>query len=429
MNIAIIGTGYVGLVTGACFAELGNKVICVDNDASKIRSLKKLKIPIYEPGLEELVRRNSRKGRLSFTQDIRQAVKRSTVIFIAVGTPPKENGEADLTGIENVACSIARAMDSYRLVVEKSTVPVETGHWVKHTIAIHKKKSVTFDVASNPEFLREGQAIKDFFHPDRIVIGVESKKAEGILKELYSGVDARLLVTDIRSAELIKHASNSFLALKISYINAVAKICELSKADIDKVAEGMGMDKRIGRTFLDAGIGFGGFCLPKDLDAFIRISSKLGYSFDLLKEVKGINEFQKEDFVRKIENHLWNIKDKTIAVLGLAFKPDTDDMRFAPSIDIIQSLQRHGARIRAFDPQAMGRAREVLKGVRFCRDAYDAAKASDCLIVLTEWNEFKELDLKKIKKLLRQPLIFDGRNVYDPSLMESCGFTYICVGR
>lgn len=429
MNIAIIGSGYVGLVTGTCFAELGNNVVCVDNDVAKIKALKKLKIPIYEPGLEELVKRNYACGRLSFTADIAYAVKHSTIIFIAVGTPPKENGEADLTGIESVARSIARHMNSYRLIVEKSTVPVETGKWVKHTITLNRKKNVLFDVASNPEFLREGQAIKDFMNPDRIVIGVESKKARELLSELYSNINAPLIVTDIKSAELIKHASNSFLALKISFINAVAKVCELAGADIKRVSDGLGMDKRIGRAFLDAGIGFGGFCLPKDLDAFVMIADKLGYDFSLLKEVKKINDFQRNDFIKKIENNIWNIKGKTMAVLGLAFKPDTDDMRFAPSIDIIMTLQRHGVKIRAFDPQAMPKARQIFKDVKFCKDVYEAAKSSDCLIIMTEWNEFKEIDFKKLKRLLKQPLIFDGRNIYDPDRIEGYGFKYISIGR
>jgi UDPglucose 6-dehydrogenase len=429
MNIAIVGAGYVGLVTGACFAELGNNVICVDNDAAKIKKLKKLKIPIYEPGLDELIRENYLRKRIDFSKDIASAVKKSAVIFIAVGTPPKENGEADLTGIENVARSVAKSMTSYCLIVEKSTVPVETGNWVRHTIEINKKKGVAFDVASNPEFLREGQAIKDFMHPDRVVLGVESKKAEKLLRELYSGIKAPLLVTNIKSAELIKHASNSFLALKISFVNAVSKVCELSGADIECVAEGLGMDKRIGRAFLDAGIGFGGFCLPKDLDAFINISKKLGYDFDLLKEVKKIDSFQKKDFIKKIEDNIWNIKDKTIAVLGLAFKPDTDDMRFAPSVDIITTLQADGARIRAYDPQAMDRARKIFSGVKFCRDAYEAARSSDCLIIITEWNEFKELDFKKLKKYLRQPLIIDGRNIYRPGVLRQLGFKYISIGR
>ncbi|HQP92089.1 MAG TPA: UDP-glucose/GDP-mannose dehydrogenase family protein [Candidatus Omnitrophota bacterium] len=429
MNIAIVGAGYVGLVSGACFAELGHTVICVDNDGSKINALKKLKIPIYEPGLEELVKRSYKAGRISFTTDIKAAVKKSLAIFIAVGTPPKENGEADLTGIEKVAQSVAKAMDGYRLVIEKSTVPVDTGRWVKHTLEINKKKGVNFDVASNPEFLREGNAISDFMHPDRIVVGVESKKAENILRELYTGIKAPFLVTDIKSAELIKHASNSFLALKISYINAVSRVCELSGADIELVAEGMGLDKRVGRSFLDAGIGFGGFCLPKDVDAFVTISQKLGYGFELLKEVKRINDFQKEDFVRKIECHLWNIKDKTIGILGLAFKPETDDMRFAPSIDIIRLLQRYGAKIRAYDPKAEYKARAIFKDVKFCKDAYDTAKGSDCLVLITEWEEFRNLDFNKIKKLLKQPLLLDGRNVYDPKKMKALGFKYVCIGR
>ena len=429
MNIAIVGAGYVGLVTGACFAELGNNVICVDNDAAKIKQLNKLKIPIYEPGLDELIKKNYRHKRICFSTNIAQAVRKSSIIFIAVGTPPRENGEADLTGIENVARSIAKSMTSYCLIVEKSTVPVETGNWVRHTIEINKKKGVSFDVASNPEFLREGQAINDFMQPDRIVLGVESKKAEKILRELYSGIKAPLLVTNIKSAELIKHASNSFLALKISFVNAVSRVCELSGADIECVAQGLGMDKRIGRAFLDAGIGFGGFCLPKDLDAFITISKKLGYDFNLLKEVKRINDFQKESFIKKIEGSLWNIKDKTIAVLGLAFKPDTDDMRFAPSVDIINTLAAHGAHIRAYDPQAMGKARQIFRDVKFCQDPYEAARSSDCLIIITEWNEFKELDFKKIKKLLKQPLIIDGRNIYDPLMLKRSGFKYISMGR
>lgn len=429
MKISIVGTGYVGLVTGACFAELGHDVICIDNDASKIRALKKLKVPFYEPGLEDMVRRHVRTGRLFFSGQIVYGVKKSDVIFIAVGTPPKENGEADLTGIENVVRTIAKSMHSYRLIVEKSTVPVDTGRRVRDTVEINKAKHIPFDVASNPEFLREGQAIHDFLHPDRIVIGVESVKAEKILRKLYADIPAPLIVTDIKSAELIKHASNSFLALKISYINAVARVCEATGADVERVAEGMGLDSRIGRTFLDAGIGFGGFCLPKDLDAFVGISQKLGYDFGLLKEAKKINESQKELFVRKVENRLWNIKDKTIAVCGLAFKPNTDDMRFAPSVDIIAMLQQLGARIRAYDPQAAKKARGLLKGVTFCRDVYEAARGSDCLLIVTEWNEFKEMDLKRIKKLLKQPVIIDGRNIFDPAMLKAMGFSYVCIGR
>lgn len=429
MNVAIVGTGYVGLVSGACFADLGHRVICVDNDLKKVCALKKLKIPIYEPGLEELVRRNVKAGRLEFTADIAKAVKKSLAIFIAVGTPPKDNGEADLAGIESVARSIARSMDSYRLIVEKSTVPVETGIWVKKTVELNRKKKVDFDVASNPEFLREGQAIGDFLKPDRIVVGVESKKAEKILRELYSSIKAPLVVTDIKSAELIKHASNSFLAAKISFINAVSRVCELTGADIERVAEGIGMDKRIGHNFLQAGIGYGGFCLPKDIEAFIRISEKLGYDFRLLKEVKRVNDEQRQDFVKKIETSLWNIKGKSIAVLGLSFKPDTDDMRFAPSIDIIEALQRLGAKILVYDPQAMEKAKTLFKGVIFCKDAYAALRGADCALLVTEWNEFKDLDFRKVKKLMKHPLLVDGRNMYEPHKMKALGFEYVSMGR
>ncbi|MDD5356311.1 MAG: UDP-glucose/GDP-mannose dehydrogenase family protein, partial [Candidatus Omnitrophica bacterium] len=328
-NIAIIGAGYVGLVTGACFAELGNRVVCVDSDKEKINKLKAMIIPIYEPGLEEMVRRNVKKHRLYFSHSIKKAVKESLIIFIAVGTPPKEDGDADLTAIEKVSQSIASNMDSYKLIVGKSTVPVDTGRWIEHTVKINLKKGIGFDVASNPEFLREGTAINDFLNPDRIVIGANSKKAKDLLLDLYKPIKATKIVTDIKSAELIKHASNSFLATKISYINAVSKICELSGADILKVSEGMGLDRRIGRTFLDAGLGFGGFCLPKDLEAFIKISEKLGYDFKMLKIVRAINETQVIDFVRKIKTSLWNIKSKCVGILGLSFKPNTDDLRFA----------------------------------------------------------------------------------------------------
>ncbi len=429
MNVGIIGAGYVGLVSGACFAELGHRVVCVDNDETKIKALKKLKVPIYEPGLTALVKKNVRRGRLTFTARILDAVKKAEVIFIAIGTPPKDNGEADLTGIESVARTIAKGMRSYRLIVEKSTVPVDTGRWVKHTVSINKRKGVTFDVASNPEFLREGQAINDFLHPDRIVIGVESARAQALLRKLYQGIDAPILATDIKSAELIKHASNSFLAIKISFINAVARVCELAGADVAQVARGVGQDRRVGPGFLEAGIGFGGFCLPKDLDAFVMIARKLGYDFDLLKEVKRINEAQKALFVKKIEDQLWNIKDKTICIWGLAFKPHTDDMRFAPSLDIIQALQAHGARIKAFDPEATAKAKRVLRNVTFCRDPYEAAAGSECVVILTQWPQFKELDFKRVKKLLRQPLVIDGRNMFTPSGMKRLGLRYVSIGR
>ncbi len=429
MNISIIGSGYVGLVTGACFAELGNHVICADNDIKKISGLKKGIVPIYEPGLEELIANNFKNKRLKFTSSIREAVKFSEVIFIAVGTPALENGEADLTGIENVARSIALNMDGYRLIVEKSTVPVETCAWVKKTISTYVKKGHKFDVVSNPEFLREGSAINDFTHPDRIILGLESAKAKQIMSSLYQPLNRPILITNIKSAELIKHASNAFLATKISFINAVSRICDLVGADVKEVAQGMGLDNRIGRYFLHAGIGYGGSCFPKDLEAFITIAEKLGYDFGILKAVRNTNEEQKKFVLQKIKDALWIIKGKTIAVLGLAFKPNTDDLRNAPGIDLINALMQEGAKIKAYDPKAMEKAKKSLKGVIFCKDSYQAAKGADCLIIATEWNEFKELDFVKLKKTLKRPLIIDGRNIYDPKLLKELGFTYIGIGR
>jgi UDPglucose 6-dehydrogenase len=428
-NICVIGTGYVGLVTGACLSDVGHKVICVDNNVEKIKMLKKYTMPIYEPGLKEIVKKNVRKKNLSFTTIISEGVKKSDIIFIAVGTPPRVDGSADLSYIEKVACEIARNMTSYKLIVDKSTVPVETGERVYETINRNLKKNIPFDVASNPEFLREGSAIYDIFHADRIVIGVNSKQAEKLLRELYAPFKAPVLVTDIKSAEIIKHASNSFLAMKISFINGIANICERAGADVKKVAEGIGMDKRIGKSFLNAGIGFGGFCFPKDLEAFMWISKKMGYDFELLKAVKSINEDQKKIFVKKIEDTLWVLKDKTIGILGLAFKPNTDDMRFAPSIDIINMLQAGGAKIKAYDPAATEKAKGILKNVKYCKIPYDVAKGSDCLMIITEWDEFKKLDLKKIKKLLKHPIIIDGRNIFEPKKMQKLGFTYKCIGR
>jgi len=429
MNISIIGSGYVGLVTGSCFADLGNNVICADNDIEKIESLKKGIIAIYEPGLEEMVRRNSKEARLRFTNSIKDAVTKSEIIFICVGTPSKDNGEADLKYLEKVSKDIAVHIDSYKLIVEKSTVPVETGERVKDVINTFKKKRVGFDIASNPEFLREGTAIEDFMNPDRIVIGVESKKAKDILIELYKPLKATFVVTDIKGAEIIKHASNSFLAAKISFINAVSNICELVGADIVEVAKGIGLDKRINTSFLDAGIGYGGSCFPKDVNAFIHIADKLGYDFGLLKEVREINENQKEIFIKKIGDALWNLPGKTIGVLGLSFKSNTDDIRSAPSIDIINRLEASGCNVKAYDPKAMRKAKKVLKNIKFCNSAYEAARKSDCLLILTEWNEFKKLDFKKIKKLLNQPIIIDGRNIYDPKAMKKLGFIYIGMGR
>ncbi len=429
MNICVIGTGYVGLVTGTCLADLGNQVICVDNNQDKIKMLKKGKMPIYEPGLAELVAKNTKEKRLEFTTKIKEGVGQSQIIFISVNTPRKEDGEPDLSYVEKVTAEIAAHMKDYKIIVEKSTVPVETGEKIIQTIKLHNPHKTDFDVVSNPEFLREGSAIEDTMHPDRIVLGVSSKRAEKIMRDLYRPLKAPIIVTDIKSAEIIKHASNSFLAMKISFANAVANICDRVGADVEKVAEGMGYDKRIGRAFLNAGVGFGGSCFPKDLAAFIYIAKKSGYDFELLKAVQKINEQQKKILLQKIEESLWVLKNKTIGILGLAFKPETDDLRSAPAIDIIRSLQAAGAKIKAYDPIAMGKARKVLSGVKYGHNAYEVARGSDMLVIITEWNEFKQLDLERVKKLLRTPIIVDGRNIYDPVKMKELGYTYKCIGR
>lgn len=429
MKVCMIGTGYVGLVSGTCFAEIGHEVICVDNDKKKIDVLNKGGVPIYEPGLEELIAKNVKAGRLRFTTSIREAVENSFFLFIAVGTPPKDDGEPDLSQIEKVAEEIGAAMNEYKIIIEKSTVPVQTGKWVRTVIERFSRKIKDFDVASNPEFLKEGSAISDFLHPDRVVLGVESERAKEKLLELYKPMDAPKIVTDIASAELIKHASNALLSTKISFINAISMICEKSGADVLKVAKGVGLDKRIGREFLNAGVGFGGFCFPKDISAFISIAAKLGYDFRLLKEVDNINNEQMLHAVNKLEEMLWNLKDKKIGVLGLAFKPNTDDMRFAPSITIIQELQRRGATIKAFDPVAMDRAKQVMPDIEYCENAYSVAKDVDAIALITEWDVFKELDLEKIKDLMRQPVFFDGRNVFEPEKMAALGFIYQGVGR
>ncbi len=431
MDIAVIGSGYVGLVTGLCLAHVGHRVMCVDNNKEKIRKLKKCKCPIYEPGLEDILRKCFKKKRITFTMSIKEATKKSTVIFLAVPTPPKENGEADLTYVENVSREIARSMNDYKLVVEKSTVPAETGKKITRTIQLNlsKNNKIAFDVASNPEFLKEGSAVNDFLNPDRIVIGAESKKAEGLLKEIYKPLKAKIVVTDISSSEMIKHASNSFLAMKISFINAVAQICDRVGADVIKVAEGMGYDRRIGREFLNAGIGYGGSCFPKDVDAFIRLSEKSGYDFALLKEVRKINEKQKEHFVKLIEDKIWILKGKTIGVYGVAFKPNTDDTRSSPAVDIIQRLQKEGAKIKAYDPQAMEQAKRECKKVTFCKNPYQVATNCDCLLFLTEWDVLKNLDFKKIRKVVRQSVIFDGRNMFDSDTIKKMGFEYYGIGR
>jgi UDPglucose 6-dehydrogenase len=437
MKIAIIGSGYVGLVSGVCLADIGHHVICVDNNPEKIKTLKKGKLPIYEPGLLELMKANVAKKRLSFTGSIGDATRKSDVIFLAVPTPPKPNGDADLTYIENVARQIAQHMDSYKLIVEKSTVPAETGKKIRRTVHLNlarkykkgNKILLDFDVASNPEFLKEGSAVHDFMNPDRIVIGVESKKAEKILRDIYKPLKPKMVVTNIASAEMIKHASNSFLANKISFINAVAQICDRVGADVLKVAEGMGSDKRIGRQFLDAGVGYGGSCFPKDVDAFIRLSERSGYDFALLKEVRKVNDQQRHWFVRLIEEKLWNIKDKTIGVWGLAFKPNTDDLRNAAALEIIQLLRAEGAKIRAYDPKAMEGAKKHLRGVNFCHNAYTAAEGCDCLLLLTEWPEFKDIDFLQIRDAMSQAVIFDGRNFLDGAHLRQVGFEYFGIGR
>lgn len=432
-NICVVGTGYVGLVTGACLAEIGHRVVCVDSDRSKIAALKEGRIPIYEHGLDKIVHRNARRNRLFFCGSVAEGMrykgKYSGAVFIAVGTPPRADGSADLSCVEAVAQAVARNMRGYTLIVEKSTVPVETGEWIYKTVSRFNKRKIPFDVASNPEFLREGTAVEDFLKPDRIVFGVTSKRAENLMRRIYSPIKAPVLVTDLKSAELIKHASNSFLAAKISYINAVSAFCEKTGANISDVAKGMGLDKRIGPGFLNAGLGFGGFCLSKDLEAFYWISRRKGYDFKLLKDIKEINEEQKLWLVRRVEEELWNLEGKTVAVLGLAFKPDTDDMRFAPSIDIISELQKRGVKIRAYDPVSMEKAKEVIKGVCFCRGPYECVKGADCLALVTEWDEFKKLDFKKVKSLMKHPVIMDGRNLYDPGRMRKLGFTYKSVGR
>ncbi len=428
-RICIIGTGYVGLVTGACFAEVGHKVICVDCDEAKVAMLKKGGIPIYEPGLEDLVRSNTAAGRLSFTASTEEGVEQSDIIFIAVPTPPQPDGSVDLTFIERVAREIASAMSSYKIVVDKSTVPVKTGQKVAETISRYCKAKVEFDVVSNPEFLREGFAVDDLLKPDRIVIGVQSQRPVPAMKEVYAPFEAPILVTDINSAELIKHAANSFLALKISYINAISVICEATGANVVEVANGIGMDERIGRWFLDASLGFGGSCFPKDLSAFIKISEQLGYDFGLLKEVQRINAFQMERFMKKITDTLWVLKDKTIGVLGLAFKQNTDDVRMSPAIDLCQRLEKEGAKLRVYDPKAMDKAKSILPNATYVTDMNLVPEGCEALVIATEWPVFRKLDLERARKVMTCPIMFDGRNLFDPKEMEALGWIYKSIGR
>ena len=429
MKLTIIGTGYVGLVTGTCFAEVGHQVVCVDNDPAKVKLLQEGGIPIYEPGLEELVKKNVAAGRLTFTTSTAEGVEKSDVIFIAVPTPPQPDGSVDMSFLERVARDIAAAMTSYKIVVDKSTVPVQTGDKVAEAIKRYGKARVEFDVVSNPEFLREGFAVEDLMHPDRIVVGVRSQRPVPALQEIYAPFNAPIIITDINSAELIKHASNSFLALKISYINAVAVLCEATGANIQEVAHGMGMDERIGRRFLHASLGFGGSCFPKDLSAFIKIAEQVGYDFRLLKEVQHINAAQMDRFVKKIQDTLWVLKDKTIGVLGLAFKQNTDDIRSSPALDLCHRLQKEGAVLRVHDPKAMEKAKAVLKDVTYVEDMNAVAEGCDALVIATEWDEFKKLDLDRARKALTHPILFDGRNLFDPAEMERLGFIYKSIGR
>ncbi|HEY4417077.1 MAG TPA: UDP-glucose/GDP-mannose dehydrogenase family protein [Verrucomicrobiae bacterium] len=429
MKLSIIGTGYVGLVTGACFAEVGHHVICVDNNADKVKMLQAGGIPIYEPGLEELVKKNVAAGRLSFTTSTAEGVQKSDVVFIAVPTPPQPDGSVDLSYIEKVARDIAAAITGYKIVVDKSTVPVKTGEKVAETIKRYCPAKAEFDVVSNPEFLREGFAVGDLMKPDRVVIGVRSQRAVAAMKEIYTPFNAPIIVTDINSAELIKHAANSFLALKISYINAIANVCEVAGANVQEVANGIGLDDRIGRRFLNAGLGFGGSCFPKDLSAFIKIAEQIGYDFKLLKEVQHINADQMERFVNKITNTLWVLKDKKIGVLGLAFKQNTDDVRSSPAIDLCQRLLKDGATLRVHDPKAMDKAKAVLPNVTYVADMNAVAEGCDALVVATEWDEFKQLDLVRAKQGLTHPIMFDGRNLFDPVEMEKLGWIYKSVGR
>lgn len=449
-NIAVVGCGYVGLVAAVCFAEIGHTVICVDNDAVKIEALQNGRIPIHENHLEDLLKRQ-RKGALTFSTSIAEAVRASEAIFIAVGTPPLENGDADLSYVEAVAVEIARSMRGYRVIVEKSTVPVYTSDWIKRVLHRNGVRPDEADVVSNPEFLREGTAVTDFLHPDRIVVGTTSDRAFRVLSRIYRPLTdgsyyrkpgsvqgacsemqpAPLLHTSAKSAELIKHASNAFLAMKISFINSVANLCEMVNADIEEVAQGMGMDRRIGPRFLNAGLGYGGSCFPKDLKAFYALSQQMGVDFVMLKDVERINERQREFFLKKVRSTLWNLRGKKLAVLGLAFKGGTDDIRESPAVCLVRSFVAEGCSVVTYDPAAMDNARGVLPpgSIRLVSDPYETMTGADALVILTDWPEFARLDLDKVKARLANPIIFDGRNLFDCDEMADHGFTYISMGR
>jgi UDPglucose 6-dehydrogenase len=449
MHIAVVGSGYVGLVAGACFADLGHQVILVDNDQQKLGALNQGQVPIHEKFLPELLERH--RGRtLTFSGDLRAAVEASEAVFIAVGTPPTEQGNADLSYVESVARIIPSAINSYKVIVEKSTVPVYTSEWIRKIILRNAAAPDSFDVASNPEFLREGTAVTDFLYPDRIVIGADNERCACVLRAIYApltdgtyyrrqdaipGPDrARipppLIITSTKSAELIKHASNAFLAMKISFINAVASVCESVGANVQQVCQGIGTDSRIGPRFLNPGIGYGGSCFPKDLMAFRAVARECGYEFRLLDEVMRINEDQRHRFLRKVHNALWTLRGKRLGVLGLAFKGGTDDIRESPAILLVQTLLQEGCQIAAYDPAAQERAREVLNSsIEYASDAYQAASGADALLILTEWDEFASLDLDRLHQQLKYPIVIDGRNLYDPESMAARGFTYYSVGR
>ena len=436
MKITIIGSGYVGLVTAVCFAEIGHEVICIEKDLDKIEKLKVGVSPIYEPGLDEILTKNLNNKKIIFSNSIKDGVDFSNVIFLCVGTPEGEDGRADLSQIEEASRQIALHIKEYTLIVEKSTVPVNTHQWVKKTIKRYvKDPKVLFDVASNPEFLREGSAIEDFMNPDRIVLGVETQRAKEILIEIYKyfmDKNYKILITSPAAAELIKHASNSFLAMKISYINMIADLCEKVGADIEEVADGIGYDKRIGRAFLNAGIGYGGSCFPKDVKAFIKIAEEYGLNFGLLKETELINRNRRNAFIEKIQNILWISKDKNIAIWGLSFKPNTDDIREAPSIDVVKELIKRKANLFLYDPKAMEHFKKLFpenNSLHYALNPYDSSKDADAIVILTEWDEFKSVDLKKIKLLMRLPIIIDARNIYDKNLLERLGYEYYSIGR
>ena len=430
MNICVVGAGYVGLVTGAVFADLGNEVVVVDNVPDRVLMLQAGHLPIYEPGLEEMVARNVSDGRLSFTTDLPGTVRRSVIVFIAVGTPPKTDGQTDLSAVEAVAQEIGRAMDRYIVVVNKSTVPVGTGEFVREVIERHQRQPVPFDVVSNPEFLREGSAIEDTLRPDRIVIGAPTQQVAMTLLELYAPLERPMIITDVPSAEMIKYASNAFLATKISFINAVANICELAGADVTQVMKGMGLDARIGPAFLQAGLGYGGSCFPKDTDSLIHTAATLGYKFDLLRAVVDVNAGRTTHFLSTIERALAPMHTRRIAILGLAFKPNTDDMREAKSIDVITRLIDLGATVCVYDPVAIPNARKVLPTlVEYADSPYAAATGADGVALITEWNEFKFLNLERLRGVMRQPIVFDGRNLWEAERMRRLGFEYYSIGR